>query len=274
MLVLDLDGTTLDAHGQLRPIDIAAAHALTEHGVHVTIATGRLFGGTQWVGRALGVKGGVAVMNGNEIIDVDSEVVAHGRYVSTESRAIARSVFADHDLSSPILFGSRRIHLAHREAHRRTYLSIWTHDLDLHDDIFESEAWSGANDIVAVGVAGPQETIEHARAAVHERLDDVVQTVVFRTSPDEFFLKLRRRGDDKGTALDHLATERDVSIERTVAVGDWLNDLPMLRRAGRSFAMAHADERVIEAATETLVTERASGGAVAEVAERVWGIRV
>ena len=63
-----------------------------------------------------------------------------------------------------------------------------------------------------------------------------------------------------------------LSPERTVAVGDWLNDLPMLRRAGLSFAMAHSDARVLEAAKQVLRTERGAGGAVAEVAERVWGI--
>ena len=39
MLVLVLDGTTLDAAGALRPADVAAAHRLREAGIHVTIAT-------------------------------------------------------------------------------------------------------------------------------------------------------------------------------------------------------------------------------------------
>ncbi|MEO0606025.1 MAG: HAD-IIB family hydrolase [Myxococcota bacterium] len=272
MLVLDLDGTTLDDNSELRPIDIAAAHALAEHGVHVTIATGRLFTGTQWVAKALGVQGGVAVMNGNEIIDANTTDVVHGRYVGPEARRVARERFAEHDLRSAFLFGSRRIHLAHHDAFRSAYLSTWTHDLELHDDVFAIDEWRSATDIVAVGAVGDPAAVERVRERIHRETDDTLQSVVFRTSLGETFLKFRHQGDNKGTALEKMAAARGTTPERTVAVGDWLNDVTMLRRAGRSFAMRNADERVIAAADETLRTEVAGGGAVAEVAERVWGI--
>jgi len=272
MLVLDLDGTTLDAESELLPVDIAAARALSRQGVHITIATGRLFTGTQWVAQALGVQGGVAVMNGNEILDADTAEVAHGRYVGPREREVVHRVFAENDLDSAFLFGSRRIHLGHRDAHRTPYLSTWTTDLQMHDDLFAIPEWRSSDDIVAIGAVGDTEAIDQAWDQIRGETDDTLQRVVFRTWRGESFLKLRHRGDDKGTALVRLAEERGLSPERTVAVGDWLNDLPMLRRAGLSFAMAGSDERVIEAADHTTNARRSGGGAVAEVAERVWGI--
>lgn len=274
MLVLDLDGTTLDLDGGLQPVDIAAAHALADHGVHVTIATGRLFTGTQWVAKALGVQGGVAVMNGNEILDAQTAEVVHGRYVGPREREIAQAVLTEHDIRSAFLFGSRRIHLGQHDAHHTSYLSTWTTDLHVHDDLFATTEWTSASDIVAVGAVGDPSAVKLVREHVHHETEGTLQSVVFRTSLGETFLKFRHHGDDKGTALEQLAAARGVDPSRTVAVGDWLNDLPMLRRAGLSFAMRYSDDRVVDAADETLTTERAAGGAVAELAERVWGITV
>jgi len=59
-----------------------------------------------------------------------------------------------------------------------------------------------------------------------------------------------------------------VTAAQVVAVGDWLNDIPMLRRAGRSFAMAQAPNSVKAAATDILKSSAQTGGGLAEAAMR------
>lgn len=274
MLVLDLDGTTLNARGELEERDVAAAGALQQIGVQITIATGRLFTGTQWVARRLGVRGSIAVMNGSELIDADSGEVRHGRYVERSHRSTAREILGDHGLGTAFLFGSRQIHLAERDGHFGPYLETWTRSLTHHDDVFSAPAWGVADDIVAIGVVGCGEAIARARTELHEQLPDEMGSVVFRTYGGDTFLMLRHAEEDKGTALDRLAGERGCTVGECVAVGDWLNDLPMLRRAGLSLAMAQCDEAVASAADEVLDAPRHGAGAVAEVARRVWGVDV
>jgi hydroxymethylpyrimidine pyrophosphatase-like HAD family hydrolase len=48
----------------------------------------------------------------------------------------------------------------------------------------------------------------------------------------------------------------------------------MLKTAGKSFAMGHAMDRVREAADDVLDADRTTGGAVAEIAKRVWGVEI
>ena len=79
----------------------------------------------------------------------------------------------------------------------------------------------------------------------------------------------RRAGEDKGTAVEWMARHYGVPRREIVAVGDWLNDIPMLRAAGRSFAMAQAPEEVLAAATDRLQSDASHGGGIAEAAERV-----
>ncbi|MEZ4234780.1 MAG: HAD hydrolase family protein [Myxococcota bacterium] len=270
VLVLDLDGTTLTADRRVAEVDLRAAERLIAAGVHVTIATGRLFTGTQWVAHALGVRGSVAVMNGSEVVDAHSGVASLGRYLDGAARRTIRELVATLPVSA-FLFESRRIHYGSRAAEHAGYLAIWTEHLAEHADVFEAPPWEASEEVVAVGMTGPADVIERTRGLLHEALPAEVESVMFKTFDGHAFLKFRHAAEDKGTALARLAEERGFDASQCVAVGDWVNDIPMLKVAGRSFAMAHAREDVRAAAQEGLEASR-DGGAIAEVARRVWGL--
>ena len=71
-------------------------------------------------------------------------------------------------------------------------------------------------------------------------------------------------------ALARLAADAGLTTAQCVVVGDWINDLPLFRAAGRSYAMQ--DCPVMDDADEVLDAMRGEGGAIAEVARRVWGL--
>jgi Cof subfamily protein (haloacid dehalogenase superfamily) len=270
MLVLDLDGTTLDEGRALSPADRDAAHRLRDAGVHVTIATGRLFPGTQWVARELGVEGSVAVLNGNELIDAHSGELVSGHYIAPEVRQQVREVLAAHGLQ-PFLFGSRHIHFGAESAEHEDYLSIWSPEVTGHDDIFAHPGWTESDDIVALCALGDEEPVEAAAAAIAPLLPDDLGTVLFHSFTGHRFLHLAGARWDKGTALRQLAQDRGIDASEVVAVGDWINDEPMFRTAGRAYAMGHAIDELKAMAHDVLDASR-QGGAVAEVARRVWGL--
>ncbi|MBO5908018.1 MAG: HAD family phosphatase [Clostridia bacterium] len=56
------------------------------------------------------------------------------------------------------------------------------------------------------------------------------------------------KGVNKGLALGKLAEYLNISIENTIAVGDYDNDAAMLRAAGRGIAVANASRAALEAA--------------------------
>lgn len=269
MLVLDLDGTALVHRGQVHPDDIAAAERLRRAGIHVTISTGRLYTGTAAAARALGVQGSVAVMNGSEFVDAQTGATDFGAYLDHAQRSELRALLGDHRIH-PFLFGSRTIHLCHSSESHAPYLSIWGDALTRHPDIHTSGAWDKADLLAVCGVA-PHDAVAHAAHAVQAALPGVRPTE-FSTFTGEGFLELRAEGFDKGTSLQRLAADRELHIDEVVAVGDWLNDIPMLESAGLSFAMAGSIEEATDAADEVLTAERGTGGAVAEIARRVWGL--
>lgn len=59
-----------------------------------------------------------------------------------------------------------------------------------------------------------------------------------------FFLEIMAKDTDKGFALKNICKICDIDIEKTIAIGDGENDIPMLKAAKLSIAMENAMENV------------------------------
>ncbi len=272
LLVLDLDGTALTRGRRVSERDQAAVAALLEAGVQISIATGRLFGGAQWVAQLLGIHGSIAVMNGAELVDVDTGQVRSGRYIDPAQATRLRACLRAFGLAT-FLFASEQIHYAEVDAQHAPYLNIWTEQLRAHPDVFDAPAWEHDR-LLAVGSIGTPAAVDAMADVLERELDHPLAAEAFDTWHEQRFIKVRDRSEDKASALEHLARERGVRVERTVAIGDWSNDISMLRRAGLGLAMGHAPEAVKRAADRVLAADREEGGGIAEAAAAIWGIRV
>jgi 3-deoxy-D-manno-octulosonate 8-phosphate phosphatase (KDO 8-P phosphatase) len=71
---------------------------------------------------------------------------------------------------------------------------------------------------------------------------------------------------EKGKVLNELLEKLELNIEQVAAIGDDLNDLPMLQRVGLSFAPRDASSYVDKVATVVL-TQKGGDGAVREMIE-------
>jgi HAD superfamily hydrolase (TIGR01484 family) len=271
LLVLDLDGTAITRDGRVTDGDRAAAVRLRALGVDVTIATGRLWPGTSFAARALGINAGVAVMNGSEHVHAGTGQTTQRWSVDATSRGHLRAVFDSHRLE-PFLFASGVIHHDRRANHHAPLLRIWAPTLQAHDDLAVSTHWDGSDDVLSVCALGDRAQIDAARVILTPLLHDDLGFVEFDVPGGQRFLEVRHRHEDKATALRRLAVDRGLSADQVVAVGDWQNDVTMLRAAGLGLAMTGASQDAVDAADEVLPALRGQGGAVAAAAMRVWGV--
>ncbi len=85
-------------------------------------------------------------------------------------------------------------------------------------------------------------TIEE-REQTKEALKDLP---VVMSYSEESMLELSPVDVDKGTGLEMLCKYLDIPVEETIVVGDSFNDLPILKKAGLSVAVANAREPVRE----------------------------
>ena len=81
------------------------------------------------------------------------------------------------------------------------------------------------------------------------------------TCSADFLVEVMPAGQTKAAAVDFLCGYYGIPREKCAAIGDQLNDLPMIERAGGRFAVANADDalkdraRVVAAVEENGVAQ-------------------
>ena len=95
-----------------------------------------------------------------------------------------------------------------------------------------------------------------AREETKKALEDLP---VVMSYAEESMLELSPAAVDKGIGLEMLCKYLSIPVEETIVVGDSFNDLPILRKAGLSVAVANAREQVRELC-DVMVTDNEHDG--------------
>ncbi|TMQ14103.1 MAG: HAD family phosphatase [Deltaproteobacteria bacterium] len=263
LLALDLDGTLLRSDQRVDDRDIAAISELQSAGVTVTIATGRLRSGAAGAARACAIEGAIACVDGSHLVELASgrTLVHHG--MTGDVAALVRAAFVDHGLTS-FVFDADGIHHEHAGAAYAGYIRTWSPNLRV---VEQDVVWQTVP-LAAVAV-GDEAAVAAAHAALREHA--ALYSVSFAIGDLSSYVRLRAAGATKGTALAELCRHAGCRPADAVAVGDWINDVPMFEVAGRSFAMASSPDVVRAKATDVLACTAGSGGGIAEAIRRSWG---
>jgi Cof subfamily protein (haloacid dehalogenase superfamily) len=266
LLALDLDGTLLRHDKSVDPRDIAAVRELQRAGVTVTIVTGRLRSGAAHAARACTIEGAIACVEGSHLVEMASGTTLAHHPVSEAPAAILRATFAAHELTT-FVFDADGIHHDHAGAPYANYVSTWSPNLRV---VEEELAWQ-TSPLAAVAI-GDRAAVAAAHAALRPHADRIF-SVSFEVTwhPGVHAVLVRAAGPSKGTALAELCRVAGCTLAEAVAVGDWVNDVPMFEVAGRSFAMGTSPDHVRGKASDVLASGAGEGGGIAEAIRRAWG---
>lgn len=235
----------------------------------MALCTGRMFSGTREIAAALKLLGPVACIDGSHIFDLHTRGELSCTAISAEAAHFVREALSMYRPAAFVFSGDRVIHDS-RGDRFLNYLSTWSDVRHRVIDVHLPAAWESERNVAALVLMGDEESI----LGMDRALDGVpgLQDIVFEVRREDLAgtwgMVVRASGVDKGTAVEWLAQHYGIGLEDVVAVGDWLNDVPMLRRAGLSFAMAQAPEEVKAAAKHVLQADIWVGGGVAEAAEQ------
>lgn len=240
-ILIDLDGTLLDGAGRLTARSVAAVARLARAGLLPIVCTGRSVPGSRRMHRELGLTTPLVAYNGGWIGPADGPPLryhpiedAHVPHVlSTERRAsFSFRHQGETKYAAPVEHEHfRRVsgwyeNVVHLPGHQH----LPTTDLMRVSLFFEShEAIEAAWEALPPG----------AREALHR---ETFPLSIFPDFPDcpLVLCEVQRRGRGKAAALDFLREHLGILPQRTVAVGDQTNDLPMLREAGLAVVVENA----------------------------------
>jgi Cof subfamily protein (haloacid dehalogenase superfamily) len=267
LIAIDLDDTLFEAEAELPQVNARALRALDRAGVHVVLASGRPTPAAARTTRSvLGTDQIHYVISFNGAVISDAESGREIKHHGVPSAAAAE------------LF---------RYAREHGLLAQYYHD----DEFFVEFADPRADDYSELSglpyrVVGPLEKFmdtESPKILMQgppeelprhlERLRGRAKGRWHATMSKPHFLELLNPRINKGLSLVELADYLGVARRDTVAVGDSLNDIEMLKEAGVGAAVANARNEV--KAVADLVTERTAGeGGVAEAVMKLFGIEV
>ena len=274
LIAVDLDGTLLDLRGVPHEEDVRALKAAQRAGVHVSILTGRLYSGTRASVEALGITGAVGCADGSHIVRASDHqtLVHHG--LKGESAHAVRDALARNGPAAFVFAQDTIVHDMRGEAFL-PYVRTWSQDIRATASIESHPFWSTEDGVTAVVAVGSAEQIHGTVDEIERTLGAEAQLTRFpvRRLPDTWGLVARAAGGTKGSALAYVAAHYGCTIEETVCVGDWLNDVSMFGVAGRSFAMGQAPDEVKRAASVVLAETSEQGGGIARVVEEVFEVR-
>jgi len=268
LLATDLDGTLLASDGTVHAEDAAAIRELTRRGVRVTFCTGRMHSGCGHFARELELTTPLVCLDGAQIVDPQSSAPVHVAGLPTECVGELRQALR-HLRATTFLFSADRIYHDAAGDAAAPYVSIWTREMERVDDVMHHPSWdSGAMGLVTVG---EQPLIEELQQAIRADLPALDTASFISNRPGYqgvWAMVIRRQGISKASGLEHLCGALEIELSDVVAVGDWLNDLTMLRAVGHSYAMGQSPPEVVAAAREVLTADHNSGGGIAEAARR------
>ncbi|HMR07516.1 MAG TPA: HAD hydrolase family protein [Polyangiaceae bacterium] len=268
LLVTDLDGTLLASDGIAHARDATALRELIDRGVAVSLCPGRMYSGTRHVARDVGLEGPVGCLDGSHVVDTrsDREMAVHA--LSELATETLLSTLSFHG-ATPFVFAGDSIFHDESGDHYRDFVQIWSERME-RTSSDNPTPWRGSK-VEAVVSLGQEHHVREAASKLGDQAEHV-QVALFPVSHPAYRgswgMVVRRAGVTKATALNELCKHYSISLDEVVAVGDWLNDVPMLKAAGRSFAMGQAPSAVKSVATDVLESDTWSGGGIEEAARR------
>jgi hypothetical protein len=253
ILALDVDGTLLDREGALRPSTVAAIARAALAGIRPVLCTGRRYRRARPIAEHLGLDAPLVCNSGALVKDPADHRTLWRADLDATLVSEVLDLFALHG-EPPLSFTDRNpdefdflVGLASTgRPHFDDYLDQNRSHAEVDPGWVSRIAQERHFHLCAIGDRPAMLVFEEI---VLGRLRGRVQTFV-QKSPryTGTMCEILRHDASKWTGILHLADLWGVAPEEICAVGDDMNDVPMLRGAGLGVAMGHAPPDVLAAA--------------------------
>jgi Cof subfamily protein (haloacid dehalogenase superfamily) len=260
LLATDLDGTLLQSDKRISRRTQRALNLARAAGVEIVLVTGRPPRFLRTVAAELEIASAAICGNGALVYDPLRDLVI--RHVPLLGTIAAEIVVELREAAPGVCFACERgLHLGCEPE----YLARFPHAKQEAACIADALTLcrEPISKLIAHHTQIPvQELLQLAQSIVGERA-----VVTFSGAP---FVEIGAPGAQKSLALAWLCAERGIQPDEVIAFGDMPNDLPMLRWAGHSVAMANAHPQVLREVPEVTTSNDEDG--VAVVLERLFSL--
>ena len=247
VVALDLDGTVLNSAGNVTETFCAAVHALKKLGVRTVLCTGRRWRTAVEVIEQVEHADPTVVCCGGALIkEGESHRTLHTLTLEPDTARRTASLFRSAGLVPLVLrdqpIEGRELLIAEGDRNRAGELAFVQRNV-MAVEYFEGAFPEEPVEILEVFTVDDVATVRGAEAPIGDALGaDAIVVAMHqpRYGPRAWVIEVHGPTATKWSALSWLLKRWQVPSARVVAMGDDVNDVPMLQAAGLSFAMRNA----------------------------------
>lgn len=248
MIVTDMDYTLLNKEKKISEGNKKALKAAMEAGVHVVLATGRLFSSATVYARELEILTPIIASNGAIIAESDLSEIYYEKTLPYEAGVEMiklckeRGLFC-HLYTKDAIYTEKIVNISARYAQ-------WNDKLDEENkiniivvpDLYETMSKEKKHVLKAVVVDKDDRKLDEIRAEIQKT--GIVN--VSQSLPDN--IEVMDKEVSKGNSVAFLAKMYGVHKDEIMAIGDNENDLSMIEYAGLGVAVGNAEQCLIDRA--------------------------
>ena len=263
LIVSDFDGTLVNADGTISEKNKKAIAEYVEAGGVFALSTGRLPAGILTRAKELGLKGKVCCCQGAIIVDIETkEVLMEGR-LSIESTVAACKKMEQLDLHIHA-YDLWDFYVNKDDEALRIYKHLvkTTPTLILDKPLSQYLEENNLPMYKLVVMVEPEDNERVLRILESEGFDGCEVT-----KSASYLVEVVNSKYSKGTAVEFLANYYGISLDKVIAVGDQLNDVSMIEKAGLGIAVKNAED-ALKVKADYICKYTNEEGAIAEIIEK------
>lgn len=252
LLAIDIDGTLINSRSELTPGTLAALAEAGRAGIQVVLATGRRYSHALPLVAPLRLDVPLITASGALIKDpIGHKTLYQARFephaVEAAVKVVDRCGF-DPVLCADTFHEGFDFYVATRDA-RTPELAFYLKANPTRWRLWPEMLTNPPPDVFSGFVCGTLEQMNRLEAALHQELPGKLHTHVLHPPHYQgYFTEIAPVGVTKWSAVQRLAKSWGIADAEICAVGDDVNDIPMIRAAGLGIAMGNAQPPVKAAA--------------------------
>jgi hypothetical protein len=277
MIAIDLDGTLLSPEGKVTKRAKDAVHQALSAGLLVCFATGRNWTESRTVVEAVEHYATAVFAGGAMVVDTGRDVTLHRMMMAPDlAREVSRRLEADGHavmaLQDTAVAGVD--YLVTGDAALNQATTLWMGVTQAKVRRVPRLADHDHAHTVRVGVVAPREDVERSKQSLEEALGGrIMQQSLSVPAYGVEVLEVFDPAVNKWQGILHVAGRHGIRPEEIIAIGDDVNDVPMLRNAGLGVAMGNARPE-IQAVARRVIGTNAEEGLAKFLEELVEGRKV
>lgn len=242
LIVTDMDGTLLNSKGQVSDENKNVLKELNKKGIHVAIATGRIYTTVRVYAKHLGIVTPIICSNGSIVKNLEDNSIVYSNPLPIEYCNSLLDICKKNNIN--FYYFSEDTMYGEKLEGRLLYYSEWGKTLKEEERI-HVKVVKDSRDIFKSDIIykfGLQSDNDDILKSVAKEINSIMDVETHKSLAN--MLDIMNKDASKGKAIEKLAKSLGVKREEVLAIGDNENDMSMLEYAGLGIAMGNAEDKV------------------------------